>query len=88
MIHLFLYLKICVKLSKKYINIPEFIINTILFFVKRTIRNKINLDLDNLNPINLASLSKTPTFFIHAMKDDLIPYEHTIQIYEKYADIK
>ena len=79
---------LAVKLCKKYINIPEFIINTILFFVKRTIRNKINLDLDNLNPINLASLSKTPTFFIHAMKDDLIPYENTIQIYEKYAGIK
>ena len=77
-----------IKLVKKHINIPEFIINSILYFVKKTIKNKINLDLEDLKPIDCAPLSKTPTFFIHAMKDDLIPYEHTIQIYEKYAGIK
>ena len=79
---------LAIKLCQKQIYIPEFVINTILYFLKKTIRKKINLDLDNLNPIDFAEISKTPAFFIHAMKDDLIPYEHTIKIYEKYSGIK
>ena len=79
---------LAIKLCRKYMTIPEFIINTILFFLKKTIKKKNDLDLEELKPIDSAELSKTPAFFIHAMKDDLIPYEHTIQIYEKYAGIK
>ena len=79
---------VAIKACKKYVYIPEFIINTIFYFLKKTIRKKIDLDLENLNPVDSAQLSKTPAFFIHAMKDELIPYEHTIKIYEKYAGIK
>ena len=79
---------VAIKLCKKHIYIPEFVINTILYFLKKTIRKKNDLDLENLKPIDFSELSKTPAFFVHAMKDDLIPYEHTIQIYEKYSGIK
>jgi pimeloyl-ACP methyl ester carboxylesterase len=79
---------LAIKLCKKHVYIPEFIINTILYFLKKTIRKKNNLDLDDLKPLEFAEKSKTPAFFIHAMKDELIPYEHTIQIYEKYSGIK
>jgi len=79
---------LAIKLCKQHIYIPEFVINTILFFLKKTIKKKNNLEIENLKPIEFAKLSKTPTFFIHAMKDNLIPYEQTIQIYEKYAGIK
>jgi len=64
------------------------LIQYILYFLKKTIKKKNNLEIENLKPIEFAKLSKTPTFFIHAMKDNLIPYEQTIQIYEKYAGIK
>ena len=79
---------LAIKLCKQQIYIPEFVINTILYFLKKTIKKKNNLEIENLKPIEFAKLSKTPTFFIHAMKDNLIPYEQTIQIYEKYAGIK
>ena len=79
---------LAIKLCKKHIYIPEFVINTIIYFLKKTIRKKNDLDIDNLKPLDFAKLSKTPAFFIHAMKDDLIPYEHTIQIYENYGGIK
>ena len=46
------------------------------------------MDIDQINPIDYAEISKTPTFFIHAMNDELIPYKHTIQIYEKYGGRK
>ena len=79
---------LAIKLCKQHISIPEFVINTILYFLKKTIKKKNNLEIENLKPIEFAKLSKTPAFFIHAMKDDLIPYGQTIEIYEKYLGIK
>ena len=79
---------LAIKLCKQHIYIPEFVINTILYFLKKTIRKKNDLEIENLKPIEFSKLSKTPAFFIHAMKDDLIPYEQTIKIYEEYSGIK
>ena len=80
--------EVAIHLCKKEINIPEFIINSVLFFIKKTIKKKNDMNIDELRPIDYAEISKTPTFFIHAMKDELIPYDHTIRIYEKYGGIK
>ena len=77
-----------IYLCKKQINIPEFIINSVLFFLKSTIKSKNDMDIDKLKPIDFADISKTPTFFIHAMKDELIPYKHSIQLFEKYGGKK
>ena len=79
---------LAIKLCKQHIYIPEFVINTIFYFLKKTIRKKNDLEIENLKPIEFSKLSKTPAFFIHAMKDDLIPYEQTIKIYEEYSGIK
>ena len=80
--------ELAIHLCKKEINIPEFIINSVLFFLKKTIKKKNDMNIDELRPIDYSEISKTPTFFIHAMKDELIPYNHTIRIYEKYAGVK
>lgn len=80
--------ELSIQLCKKEINLPEFIINSVLYFLKKTIKKKNDMDIDQLRPIDYAEISKTPTFFIHAMKDELIPYSHTLRIYEKYAGKK
>ena len=80
--------ELSIQLCQKEINIPEFIINTVLFFLKQTIKKKNDMDIDQVNPIDFVEISKTPTFFIHAMNDELIPYKHTLQLYEKYGGIK
>jgi pimeloyl-ACP methyl ester carboxylesterase len=80
--------ELAIILCKKEINIPEFIINTVLYFIKKTLKSKNDMDIDELRPIDCVEKSKTPTFFIHAMKDELIPYKHTINMFEKYGGIK
>ena len=80
--------ELAIILCKKEINIPEFIINTVLYFIKKTLKSKNDMDIDELKPIEYVEKSKTPTFFIHAMKDELIPYKHTINMFEKYGGIK
>ena len=41
-----------------------------------------------MKPILYSHLTYVPAFFIHALADDLIPLDHTIQLYESYAGEK
>ena len=76
------------ELCQKEINIPGIIIDSIFYFVKKTIQNKNKTNLEELKPYNCCQLSTCNALFIHAMKDELIPLEHTIKLYESYAGKK
>lgn len=75
-------------LSYKYMSIPGFLVDTTLFFLKRTLMEKNNFDLFDLKPIEHASETTIPVLLIHAKNDNLIPLEHTIKIYEAYGGEK
>lgn len=75
-------------LCLKYVTLPDFIVNTVMGIVKSTVKEKNGLDIDKLQPIIYAGKTKTPAFFIHAVNDDLIKLEQTLQMYEKYKGEK
>lgn len=68
--------------------IPGFVVSSVLYFVKKTIKSKNNMEFDELNPIEKAPLATVPAIFIHAMNDKLIPLQHTLDLYEKYGGKK
>ena len=76
------------SLVYNYMKIPGFIVKGALMFIRKTILNKNNFDIDQLKPILYSHLTYVPAFFIHALADDLIPLDHTIQLYESYAGEK
>ena len=76
------------QLCRKVKAIPDILIYFVMYFVKKTIKEKCGFDIENLRPIDYASLCTAAAFFIHAMKDELIPLEHTLKIYEQYAGEK
>ena len=76
------------QLCKNYKNIPSVIVNFAFYFIKKTIFNKINVDIEKINPIENVDKINIPAFFIHAINDELIPLEHTLKIYEKYKGEK
>ena len=75
-------------LCSNYSNIPGFIIETALLFVKRSVKSRNDFDFNDIKPIDYASSTTIPGFFIHAMNDELIPLDHTIKLYEKYSGNK
>lgn len=77
------FTKLAKELCTKQITLPNFILSTTLGFIQKTVMKKNGLDITKLNPINDSEMTYIPVFFIHAMKDDLIDYEHTIELYEK-----
>lgn len=80
--------QLALQLCKKEKGIPNFIVSFVLFFVKKTIRKKNDMQIDTLKPIDYVDKAKVPAIFIHAKHDELIPYEHTIELCNKYGGKK
>ena len=80
--------KLAKELCKKQISIPNFVIDTALAIISKTIKNKNGLDIYKLVPEVYASKTYVPGFFVHAMNDDLIPLEHSLALFEEYGGEK
>ena len=76
------FTKLGKELCMKQITLPNFVLSTAISLLKKTIMKKNGLDITQLNPLEDAAKTYIPVFFIHAMKDDLISLEHTIELYE------
>ena len=76
------------ELTKQYISLPDFIINTILKIIGSTIKDKNGIDIFKLNPIEEAENTFQPAIFIHAIKDQLINLQHSIDIFNIYGGEK
>ena len=73
------------ELCLKYISLPNFVVTTAMNFVKNTVKEKCGLDIDKLKPFLYANKTKTPAFFLHAVADELISLEQTLELVENYA---
>ena len=73
------------ELCLKYINLPNFVLDTTMNFVKNTVKEKCGLDIEKLQPQLYANKTKTPAFFLHAIGDELISLEQTLKLVESYA---
>ena len=76
------------ELTKKNINLPDFLINGALSIIRSTILSKINMDIYKLNPIEEAENTFQPALFIHAINDKLINVQHAMDIFNIYGGEK
>jgi pimeloyl-ACP methyl ester carboxylesterase len=76
------------ELATRYTKIPRFIVTAALQIVRRTIKNKANFDVFDVNPIDHAPESFIPALFIVGKDDDFILPKHSEAIYEKYSGDK
>jgi len=80
--------RLCEELSKKFVKIPKMMVSMGLTFIKRTVKNKAKFDIDDLDPIQLASTCFVPAFFCHGEGDEFILPKHSQDIYDKYCGDK
>ena len=82
------FTKLAKELCKKQISLPNFVVDTALMFVRKTIQGKNNVDIYKLVPQNYSAKTNAPGFFVHAMNDELIPLEHSLSLFEVYGGEK
>lgn len=76
------------ELCLQQVKLPNFLLDTALAFVKRTIKSKNGLDISKLKPIDVVDQTRTPLFFIHAMNDELISIQHSIDLSSNHPGFK
>jgi len=76
------------ELVSKHINLPKFIIDGALKIVRGTIKKKNGLDINKLRPIDQVSKTYQPALFIHAINDELIKVDHSINLFNNYGGPK
>ena len=77
--------KLAKELVGQKINLPGFLISGILSIVRGTIINKNGLDINRLKPIEQAEKTFQPAIFIHAIHDELINVQHSIELFNAYG---
>ena len=70
--------KLAEELVIKQINLPKFLIAGALKIIKSTVKSKNGLDISKLNPIEKVEKTFQPALFVHAINDELINVEHSI----------
>ena len=76
------------ELTLSYVNLPNFIFETIISFIRNTIKKKNGLDINLLKPIEAAKKTYQPIMIIHANNDELIGYKHSSDLFEVYKGPK
>ena len=80
--------KLAEELVIKQINLPKFLISGALKLIKSTVKSKNGLDISKLNPIEKVEKTYQPALFIHAINDELINVEHSINLFNNYGGPK
>ena len=76
------------ELVIKQIKLPKLIIDGALKIVQGTVKKKNGLDIYKLRPIDHVANTYQPALFIHAINDELINVEHSINLFNNYGGQK
>ena len=81
--------KLAKEICKSNVNIPSLLIEGAISIIGSTVKSKNGMDINDIKPINSVKKCKVPAFFIHAVDDTFVKYEHSENILNNYAgDIK
>ena len=72
--------EMCLNISK----IPGFLIEIAISFIGKTVKNKNGTDINKIKPIKCVPNIHIPGLFVHAEKDELVPFQHSVDLCELY----
>ena len=77
------------EICKSNVNIPSLLIEGAISIIGNTVKNKNGMDINDIKPINSVKNCFIPAFFVHAIDDSFVKYEHSEKLINNYAgDIK
>jgi dipeptidyl aminopeptidase/acylaminoacyl peptidase len=76
---------IALDMTVNQFGMPLDVINGMFVHVNTTIKNQTGMELDKLNPMDVADKCTKPSLFIHGIDDNFIKMEHSEKNMEKYG---
>ena len=80
--------KLIEELIEKNIKLPKFIINSMIQTLQKTIQEKANFDINDIEPFLFAQKCKIPAIFCHGKEDTFIDVHHCNDLYNIYPGEK
>ena len=81
--------KLALEICKNNSKIPSLLIEGAISIIGTTVKKKNGMDINDIKPINSVKNCHKPAFFVHAVDDTFVKYEHSENIFNNYAgDIK
>ena len=70
------------------VKLPNLLIDGALSIISKTCKNKNNTDIYKIKPIDCVKECYVPVMFIHALNDEMVPIQHSLDLFEVYPGEK
>ena len=77
--------RVAKEMCSARISIPGFLIEGAISIIGKTVNKKNGMNVNGVKPIEAVVNCKIPVIFIHARDDEMVKYQHTLDLFEKYA---
>ena len=73
-------------MAKRNSKVPSFVLAGAIKIISKTVEDKANFSIYNINPLKYSVPGLyCPAFFIVAIEDEIVPCEHTKELFAAYA---
>ena len=69
------------------VSIPGFLIEGAISIIGKSVYNKNKMKINEIKPIEAVKKCDIPVMFVHAKDDDMVNFQHTLDLYNNYRGI-
>ena len=79
--------RIAKEICMAQVSVPGFVIGIALSIIGKSIYSKNKMDINDIKPIEAVKKCDIPVMFVHAKDDDMVNFQHTLDLYNNYRGI-
>ena len=79
--------RVAKEMCMAQVSIPGFLIEGAISIIGKSVFNKNKMKINEIKPIEAVKTCDIPVMFIHAKDDDMVNFQHTLDLYNNYRGI-
>ena len=68
------------------VSVPGFFIEGAISIIGKSVYNKNKMKINEIKPIEPVKKCDVPVIFVHAKDDDMVNFQHTLDLYNNYRE--
>ena len=79
--------RVAKEMCMAQVSIPGFLIEGAISIIGKSVYKKNKMKINEIKPIEAVKKCDIPVIFVHARDDDLVNFQHTLDLYNNYRGI-
>ena len=79
--------RVAKEMCMAQVSIPGFLIEGAISIIGKSVYNKNKMKINEIKPIESVKKCDIPVIFVHAKDDDMVNFQHTLDLYNNYRGI-